>query len=102
MKQIKNAVLQYTKINLYTAHVFLFSDALFETARGLKIKSGYLILLLDDENSAKIIHFGSQRRCRVVPSLMAAEIDDLVLGFNQAFAIQIYLRELTGQIYASM
>lgn len=87
--------LTFVHIDLNTARIVLMTDASFANAKGFRTQLGYLILLADDEGRCNIIHYGSNRCKRIARSVMAAEIQALVLGFDFAFVIRDMVEELT-------
>ena len=52
--------------------------------------------MVDDTNACNIVHFGSSRCKRVCRSVMAAEVQALILGFDFAFVIRYLINDITG------
>lgn len=52
--------------------------------------------MVDGNNHAKILHYGSRNYRRVTRIVMAAELLALVSGFDQAFVVNKLMDELLG------
>lgn len=58
MKSIKIQGINFKTLNLTLVRPFLLSDASFANTKELKSKSGYLILMIDDDGSGTFVHEG--------------------------------------------
>lgn len=94
MKQTILVDLRFVKRHLQSIRMMLSLDAAFENALGYKSQLGFLILLADDQNYCKIVHFGSARCKRVVLSVLSKELHTLSLEYDNAYV----LRELATEI----
>lgn len=54
-------------------------------------------MMVDDENNCNIVHFGSNKCKRIARSVMAAEVQALVLGFDYAFIVKDLIEEIIGR-----
>lgn len=96
LKETRTQGLNFTPLNLETVRLVLLSDASFGNAAGLKSQLGYLIMMVDSDDNCNIVHYGSNRCKRVARSVMAAEIQALVLGFDYAFVVKDLIEEILG------
>lgn len=76
--------------------MILLADAFFENAYGTKSQLGYLLLFADKNLKCNIVHYGSNIFKRISRSVMEAEIQALVLGFDFSFLIKDLVQELLG------
>lgn len=97
VKEAKDSLLKFVPLHLKTARLVLVSDASFANARDLRNQLGYVIALVDGENNDNILHYGSNRWKRVARSVLAAEVNGLVLGFDFLFVIRQLLFKLLGR-----
>lgn len=93
----KDMGLTFIPLERSSLRLALFTDASFANADRYKSQIGCVVLLVDSNNNANIIHYGSSRCKRVTRSVMAAELHALVYGFDQAFVVRAVLEELLGQ-----
>lgn len=84
--------------DLDSVRLVLLTDASFANARDFKIQLGYIILMVDNHDNCNIILFGSNRCRRVARSVMAAELFELMLGFDYAFVVRDFLEDMTGRV----
>ena len=54
-------------------------------------------MMVDKQNRCNIVHYGSNRRQRIARSVMAAEVQALILGFDFAFLIKTMIDEIIGR-----
>lgn len=92
--------LTFVPLDISSIRIVAHSDAAFANAEDLKSQLGFVILMVDDQDTANIVHFGSRRCTRVTRSVMAAELHGLILGFDvlctsrrwrQAFSVVTFL-----------
>lgn len=79
-----------------TARIVLLTDASFANTREMKSHLGFLVLMMDNDGGANIIHYGSNWCKRVTRNVMESEIHALVLGFDYAYIIKDMVRDITG------
>lgn len=97
LRSTKNMHIWFVKWDLGTVRLVLFSDASFENEKGFKRQLGYVIALGDVTGPEHIVHYG-RNRCRcVVRSVMAAEVQGLVLGFDYASIVRNTICEIIGR-----
>ena len=89
--------LRFVPMEKKSLRLALFSDASFANADRLKSQLGFVVLLVDGNDKANIIHYGSSRCKRVTRSVMAAELHALVYGFDQAFVVREVFEEVLGK-----
>ncbi len=92
-----NIGLTYKALDLDTCRLCLFTDASFANSKNFKSQIGFLLALVDGNNVANILHYGSSRCQRVTRSVMAAEIHGLLYGFDNALITKHLLRELINK-----
>lgn len=63
----------------------------------MKSQIGCQILKVDKHNNCNILHNGSNKCQRIARSVMGAEIQALVLGFDFAFLEQYLIEEILGK-----
>lgn len=86
--------LRFVNLDKDTMRIVLFTDASFGNTQDLSSQIGFVVTLVDGDNNANIIHYGSKKCRRVTRSVMAAEILALVIGFDQAYIVKHALGEL--------
>jgi hypothetical protein len=74
--------------------LWLFTDASFANADGNRSQLGFAIVVIDAQERANLVHYGSSRSKRVVRSIMAAELHALIYVFYQAYVVKSMLDEL--------
>lgn len=89
--------LNYEFLDINSVRLALFTDASFANAAKLKSQIGYVLVLVDKDNRANIIHYGSSRCKRVTRSVMAAEVHGLMYGFDSDFIAKDMLEEILGR-----
>ena len=97
LKETIDQGLNYVALDLKTTKLVLMTDASFANAEGMRSQLGYLVLMVDDDDNCNIVHYGSNRCKRVARSVMAAEIQALVLGFDFAFIVKDLIEEILGR-----
>lgn len=98
LKATKERGLKFVPINMKTARLVLFTDSSFANATDFKSQLGFLLLIVDDNHRANIVHYGSSRCRRVTRSVMASELHSLTMGFDNAYVVQHLLMEITGRL----
>lgn len=89
--------LSFAPLDLPTARLVLLTDASFASAEGIKSQLVYLPLLIDASGTANVIYFGSNMCQRIARSVMEAEVQALVLGFDYAFYVKDHVDALLGR-----
>ena len=97
LKETADQGLNFVKLDIDTIRLVLLTDASFANAEGMKSQLGYLVLMVDGNGNCNIVHYGSNRCQRVARSVMAAELQALVLGFDYAFVIKDLVEEILGR-----
>jgi hypothetical protein len=89
--------LKFVRLNLETLRVVVFCDASFANAENFKSQLGFCVLLVDDEQRANIVHYGSKRCTRVTRSVMAAELHGLLAGFDNSVLVAEMVSGMLGR-----
>lgn len=97
LRETKEDGLTFCPLDMETMRMVLISDASFANARGGKSQLGYIVAMVDGTGRANIIHFASNRCRRVTRSVMASEIHALVIGFDNAFALNHLAQEVLNR-----
>lgn len=90
----KHIGLKYKTLTIEEVKLVLVTDASFANARNLRSQIGFVLMMVDNDGVANIIHYGSSRCKRVTRSIMAAEIHGLVYGFDQTYVVREALEEV--------
>lgn len=89
--------LTFAPLDISSIRIVVHSDAAFANAEGLKSQLGFMILMVDDQGTGNIEHFGSRRCTRVTRSVIAAELLGLILGFDNAMFIKKMVTGILGR-----
>jgi hypothetical protein len=89
--------LHFVRLDLDTVRVVVYCDASFANAEGYRSQLGFAVLMVDDDNNANLVHYGSQRCTRVARSVMAAELHGLIVGFDNALLVSEMVSEILGR-----
>lgn len=81
LKKTLKQGLKFKVLDLRTVKVIIATDASFANARGNEIQLRYIDQILDEEGTSNIFHYGSNSFKFIEMSVMAAEVQALVLGF---------------------
>lgn len=73
------------------------TDASFTNSTGLKSQLVYVLMMADKDNHCNIVHYGSNKGQRMAMSVMAAEVQAVILGFDYAFLIKTMIKEILGR-----
>jgi hypothetical protein len=76
--------LRFVKLDENTLRIIVMRDASFAYADGCMSQLGFVVSLVDGQNRANIVHYGSQRCTRVTQSVMAAQLHGLIAGYDNA------------------
>ena len=88
--------LSYVPLDRNSVRLVLFTDASFANAKDLKSQIGFVLVALDKNMNANIVHYGSSRCKRTTRSVMAAEVHGLTFGWDNAFVVKAMLEEVLG------
>ena len=89
--------LRFVNLDLDTLRVVVFCDASFANADHYKSQLGFCVLLVDGNDKANIVHFGSKRCVRVTRSVMAAELHGLLTGFDHGLLVAEMVSNILGR-----
>jgi hypothetical protein len=89
--------LRFVKLDESTLRIVVMCDASFANADGCKSQLGFVVLLVDGQNRANIVHYGSQRCTRVTRSVMAAELHGLIVGYDNAIFVSEMVSLILGR-----
>lgn len=88
---------KFIKLDVYSVNVIVLSSASFADVPVLKIPLGIAVLIVDDQNHANIVLYGSSRCHRLSRSVIAAEVHPLVRTSDPAYMAYETLEELQGR-----
>lgn len=88
----------FFQLGVVTATLVLFIYASFSNAQTVNCELVFIVLLMDHSRRANVLNYGSNWCQRVTGSLMASEIQALVLGSDFAFSIYHIQKDVTGRI----
>ncbi|KHJ30532.1 hypothetical protein EV44_g3546 [Erysiphe necator] len=104
----KHRGLNYIKVNLNSAKLFIFVDASFANNRDYSSQIGFIIALANDKNgeindctfsiSGNLIHWSSIKCKRVTRSVLASELYVTVHGFDSGMVIKTTLDNILKQL----
>lgn len=97
MKETRNIDLKFNKLDVNSVRVVVLSNTSFANTPGMKSQFEFVVLIVDDQNQANIVHYGSSNCHRVSRSLMVAELHMFVHTFDIAYMIRETLEELLGR-----
>jgi hypothetical protein len=83
--------LTYVELDPSTLQLLVFTDASFANNKDLSSQIGYILVLVDTEGNANIIHWTSVKCRRVTRSVLASELYALAHGFDIAVAVKTTL-----------
>lgn len=75
----------------------MLTEDRFAHAQGMKRQLGYLIFMVDGKNNCNAVHYGSNKLKDIARSVMEAEIQALVLGFDLQILVKDLIEEKHGQ-----
>lgn len=96
MKETPSGGLRFKPLDMQSMKLVVLSDAAFGNSRGYRSQLGYVILLTDASGTSNIIHYTSNRFKRVTRSVLAAEVNALILAFDSCYLIQDMKHEIIG------
>lgn len=80
--------LKFVKLDVKTLQLVAFTDASFANLKDLSSQIGYVLVLMDGNNKANIIHWSSTKCKRVTRSVLASELYGMAHGFDIAAAVK--------------
>lgn len=91
LRETKDTHLRFFRLHLHSVKLVFISDASFANSKVLKSQLGYFIDILDEYVHMNVVQYVSNRCRRVVRSVMLAEVQGLVLGFDSAVILTQFL-----------
>lgn len=76
------------------------TDGSVLNAEELRLQLGYVILKIDDSGTCDIVHFCGNKCKRIARSVMAAEVQALILGLDSAFLVKELSKEQLCRTWA--
>lgn len=92
--QMEAPGLTFIELDVKTLRIVTFTDSSFANNKDLSSQLGYVIVLVDAQNNANIIHWQSVKCPRVTRSVLASELYALSLGFDVAATIKATLDQI--------
>lgn len=89
--------LKYVPLHLPSVHMAVFIDASFAGNSDHTSQLGFVICLVDQNNAANLIHYGSSKSKRVTRSVLSVELYAMVYGFDNCSVIHHSLQEFLGR-----
>lgn len=93
----KSLGLKFVSLDLSTARLVLMTDPSCANATGIKSQLGYVLFMTDNPGHFNIIHCGSNRCNQIARSVMAAEVQTLILGFDYSYLVRDFSEKLIGR-----
>ena len=100
LKNTASTLLKYSKLDLESLHLVVYSDSSFRNLPDRKSQLGFIICLANASSTCSIIHFSSRKSTRVPRSTMADETLAFVDIFNNV--IKHHLERLLGRTLPAM
>lgn len=97
LKETSDVGLKFIKLDIDTVKVRVLSDAVFCKLTGLKGQIGFIVFMVDGQNHAILVHYGSSRCHRVSRSVMASQGYALVHAFDWAYMHRETLDNVLGR-----
>ena len=89
--------LRFVPLDLATLQVAVFTDSSFANNSDLSSQIGFVILIVDNNKKANIIHWASVKCKRVTRSVLAAELYAMSLGFDNAVTIKSTIQQILNR-----
>lgn len=89
--------LNFITLDLKTSKLFRLTDAFVANAEGRKLQLEYVVLLADCTGACNIIHVGSSKCKRIARSVVASEVQALVLSLDHSLLVENLLVELLAR-----
>lgn len=80
-----------------TLRIICFADASFANNGDCSSQIGFVIVLVDEENNANILHYSSTKCKRVTRSVLASELYAMAHGFDHGCVIKTSLEKMLGR-----
>jgi hypothetical protein len=80
--------LNFRPLNVHSLQIGVFSDAAFANADNYGSQLGWIIVLMDDDKNANIVHYSSAKCHRVTRSVLAGEMYALTHAFDIAYTLR--------------
>lgn len=88
MRRTKNIGLKFVKLDQNSLRLMVFTDAAFVNAEGFSAQLVFVLALTDASVRANVLHYCWAKSSRIKRSIMAAELVDLVNGYDLAYIMQ--------------
>jgi len=80
--------IRYTKLDVETLQIVIFTDSSFANNEDMSSQIGYVIVIVDDSGRANVVDWKSIKSRRVTRSVLAAELYAMAQGFDIGVAIK--------------
>jgi hypothetical protein len=90
----RDVKLHYSKMDVDSLHLLLYTDASYKSRPDGSSQIGYVMLLADKSNICAVLSYSSSKCSRVVMSSFAAEALAFTEGFDIAFATRAEMTEI--------
>jgi hypothetical protein len=90
--------LRFVPLDLSTLRVAVFTDSSFANNVDMSSQIGYIVVTVDKNSAANIVHWGSIKCRRVTRSVLAAELYAMSLGFDYATVIRSTIQQILGRL----
>lgn len=97
-KKRQKCGLRFIQLNIATTCLTVFVDAGFATNNDLTSQLVYLIILINNDGNANIVHYGSIKLRSVTRSVLAAELFAITHGFDVASTLRLAGHDTFGRI----
>jgi hypothetical protein len=81
-------------LDMSSLSLLVFTDASFANNKDLSSQIGFVIVLIDQNQSANILHWSSIKCKRVTRSVLASELYALAYGFDIGAAIKSTIQRI--------
>jgi Reverse transcriptase (RNA-dependent DNA polymerase) len=93
-----NRGLRFVPLDLPTLRVAVFTDSSFANNPDMSSQIGYIVVIVDKNDAANIVHWGSVKCRRVTRSVLAAELYAMSLGFDNAVVIKSTIQRILNRL----
>lgn len=88
LRETNDNGINFRPVYINASRLVLITDASFANAKGNISQLGFIVLMMDDEGHANIIHYASYHWRRVIMSVMESDIHGLAAGFGHVYVIR--------------
>ena len=89
--------MKYPKLDQESLRIVAYTDSSFANNYDLTSQLGYIVFLVDGKNNSAPVAYRSFKAKRVTRSVLAAETLAFSEGFDQAFALQHDIKQMSGK-----